>query len=242
MSKTIKEGEENKFDARRVKLQFIVASSKNPNSGAEPPRSETIISGLVDALSERIRKTRAPSWHTILGFIMGTWSLLVTAHPAQAQSVQIVERGIYTSETVTQLPAPGTGFVNTIRGEKLVANTNIVLGQIGTRFGLRYVVRSSSGSASSMNLVVRFPATGMINPQTGGRLYQTATASAVPDNVPQYWEYNFENQWEIVPGMWLFEFWSGNKLVAKQEFCVIDGAMKGDLSALSKVCTSRPLG
>lgn len=58
----------------------------------------------------------------------------------------------------------------------------------------------------------------------------------MPINVSQYWEYHFENDWEIVPGTWEFEFWSEGKRLAAQRFCVIDTRDLNKAGSL-KVCS-----
>lgn len=153
--------------------------------------------------------------------------VVLAALPLRAQTstvgrIHIVERGIYRAQTVRQTATPGTtGLINTVENAQLINSTTSVLGMLGLRFGLRYVVvGDGSGSGAMLKLVIKFPPVGLRNPATGEVIFQNEHTVSVPTGARLYWEYHFENHWEIVPGMWNFEFWDGNRKLAEQRFCV----------------------
>lgn len=160
--------------------------------------------------------------------IFTTFSLciaLLTAGSVDAQStnsVKILEHGIYRAETVEQKAAPGTtGIINSVRNPLLVSSTNSVTGQVGVRFGLRYLlVGTEPGPEKVLRLAIIFPPAGLRDPQTGQVHYQNEQQEVVPAGIPLYWEYQFEHAWEIVEGIWQFEFWDGAKKLGQQRFCV----------------------
>jgi hypothetical protein len=159
-------------------------------------------------------------------------------------TIRIIEKGVYQAETIAQRFAPkSTGFVNSVRNMRLISNTTTVFAQLGVRFGLRYEVLDAAAQYAPLKLVVRFPPAGLRNPQTEQTHFESEYTEAIPTSVPLYWDYQLENEWEIVPGFWQFEFWSGDKRLAVQRFCVID-LRRPDLKSLDrpKDCSPALLG
>ena len=150
----------------------------------------------------------------------------VSALPAKAQTtsiskVEIIERGVYRAQTVSQRRTPGTtGVIGTVQNAQLISSTTTVLGMLGVRFGVRYVVVGHSGTEGRLRFVTTFPPGGLRIPETGQVIHQNDYWLSVPIGTILYWEYHFENQWEIVPGLWHFEFWNGMKKLAEQRFCI----------------------
>lgn len=142
-------------------------------------------------------------------------------------AVQIVEKGVFEAETVASASkATATGVQNWVRNPRLVRSTAIVPGQIGVRFGLRYVAGASKEASVDLKLVIRFPDPGLHDPKTGTRYFRSEQSLVVQAGAAGYWEYHLESDWEIVPGVWEFEFWSGERRLAVERFCVIDAAAR----------------
>ena len=154
-----------------------------------------------------------------------TWLLFGSALTAAAQTptsgkIQIVERGIYRAETLKKVEQPGTtGLINTVENVRLIVSTTSIVGQVGVRFGLRYIVPGSN-SEVPLKLVIAFPPPGLRNSRTEQVFYFSEHMITVSAGVTQYWEYHFENEWEIVAGFWYFQFWHQNQKLGEQRFCV----------------------
>lgn len=148
---------------------------------------------------------------------------LVSGKQARAQpSIRVIEKGVYQAETTGRtITQDGTGIRNTVRNPRLISDSALVYGKIGARFGVRYGLSEMSGPARELSLVIRFPAPGLSDPTTGKRYVESAQVATIEAGLAYYWEYHFENDWEIVPGVWTFEFWMGSIMVASQKFCVI---------------------
>jgi hypothetical protein len=148
---------------------------------------------------------------------------------ALVSKVQVLERGIYRSVTTNRTDQPGTtGIVNTVQDVQLLAGTTTVFGQVGIRFGLRYVAVGAPGAEAELKYVIRFPSDGLRNPATGQIIFVSEQSAVVPLGARLYWEYHFENEWEVVPGLWTFEFWQGRQKVGEQHFCVHELARPGE--------------
>lgn len=144
-------------------------------------------------------------------------ALDVSAHEI---AVSVVERGIYTAETE---PSPaGHNRVHRVRNIELKESTTTVPGQVGLRFGLRYLVSGAqSASAVPIRLVTRYPAQGLPDPESSERLYHREFQIVVRTASMGYWEFHFDRNWEVVPGEWSFEFWQGTHKLGEQKFCVL---------------------
>lgn len=167
-----------------------------------------------------------------------------TTHAFAQPVIRITEKGVYRAVTTARtITHEATGVLNTVRDAMLVSNTAVVDGKLGIRFGLRYVLTGTSSPSLTLKLVIKFPAVGLRDPGTGAHFYESAQVQTVPPGIAGYWEYHFENDWEIVPGFWVFEFWLDSSRLASQSFCVVDTSHPLD-AAKNKGClplVSRPV-
>lgn len=175
----------------------------------------------------------------IMSLAVITVSALANAHP----SIRIIEKGVYRAETVDRMTTHGaTGVLNTVKNPRLISDTVIVYGKLGARFGLRYKLLGITGSTLDLKLVIRFPPEGLRDPATGARYFESTQVLTMQAGIVSYWEYHLENDWEIVPGVWEFEFWTNSNRLSSQKFCIVDGRqdvdavkMKECLPLLSRV-------
>ena len=176
-------------------------------------------------------------------FALLAWSSLpVDAQTSTVGKLHIVERGIYRSETIRKTDTPGTtGLINTVQNVRLVASTTSVIGRIGVRFGLRYVLLGG-GVDAPLKLVITFPPGGLLNPETRQVFFHSEHIVRVPTGVTQYWEYQFEHEWEIVSGLWHFQFWHQDQNLAEQRFCVHELTSRNPSLGLPKECGAGLLG
>lgn len=170
------------------------------------------------------------------------WSALAATAQPSANKIKILERGIYRAETIKQTDTPGTtGLINTVQNTRLVVNTTNVVGQVGVRFGLRYVFLGTRSDVP-LKLVITFPPGGLRNPDTREVFLHNEHQITVPTATTLYWEYHFEHEWEIVACLWDFQFWYQDQKLAEQRFCVHAMSSRSPTLGLSKECGFRPLG
>ena len=137
------------------------------------------------------------------------------------RTLHVVEAGTYRAETATNVPTAGTtGLVNLVRNVELLERTTSVPARRGVRFGLRYLVEGLSGTPVDITFTVRFPPVGLRDPVRGRRHLTSTHSKSVPAGVTLYREYHLEHDWEIVPGLWHFEFWHDGLKVGEQTFCL----------------------
>jgi hypothetical protein len=147
-------------------------------------------------------------------------ALLVMPGNAQPsmQRIHILERGVYRAETIQRRDAARDGgATNIVQNPQLISNTATILGAVGVRFGLRYTATVSN---TELKLVIRFPPGGLRDPATQRITFQSEFTVVTSAGATNYWEYHFENDWEVAAGVWTFEFWYRDKKLAEQRFCV----------------------
>ena len=81
--------------------------------------------------------------------------------------VAVVDYGIYTGDTATSTPAPGTstGQVTFVSNLQLAEATRTIPARLGVRFGFRFdVVGEPQGKTVTLHAVTIFPPPGLRNP------------------------------------------------------------------------------
>lgn len=150
--------------------------------------------------------------------------LLSAAKADHVDRVIVVEAGLYNVRIVPRSELPHDFTVaHIVRTATLRQRTTIVPGRVGIWFGVRYRLDGSpNGVAVPLRLVTSFPSPGIRYPGTS-RVH-SHTESTVHRHVGAvaYRGFHFDHTAEIVPGLWVFEFWWGSRKVGDQRFCVIE--------------------
>lgn len=143
----------------------------------------------------------------------------------QLERAQILWAGTYTAQIVgtVEQPATAMGKANKLGSIRKLETTTTVRGKLGTSFGFEYaLVGAPAGAQAAIEIVVVLPEPGLLNPVSGKRtrrerwrpspsLLGGATIAG----------YQFEMDWEIVPGRWTFQIWQNDRKLGEQSFCVL---------------------
>jgi len=131
------------------------------------------------------------------------------AQTPRVDQVSILEAGIYE-----------LGPSNSLQ---FVRSSTEVPGQVGVRFGFRYVVRGpESALPIEILLVTRLPQRlGQIDPATGQRRFRVEEFAKVRVGGTNVSGYSFDAAWEVVLGEWVFEIWAAGLKRAEQRFNVV---------------------
>lgn len=73
-----------------------------------------------------------------------------------------------------------------------------------------------------LRLVTVFPESGLLDPASGVRHYESEYTIRGTIGAQAYREFMFDHTWEIVAGEWVFEFWQDGRKVGSETFCVLD--------------------
>lgn len=149
---------------------------------------------------------------------------LGAAQAQEATRISVYEYGLYErGEVVGEFAPPNQGFrhqaVNDIRH---LETTRIVPGRLGVAFGVRYRVEGEGlGFAVPVRVVIRFPPQGLYNPEFDEPLSVDVLEKYEDLGSDNFNIISFDKQWEIEPGIWTFEFWSGDTKLGEEQFEVV---------------------
>lgn len=158
---------------------------------------------------------------------MGAIAAVALASAAQAQTVERItfsNAGIYRLDTERVEDAPGSikGFFRVVKNMRLIERTSRIPAAVGVSLGVNFeIIGEPAGAPVTIRFITRFPQPGLRDPKSGkvhltsvnDRQYRIGDAS--------FRSYSFDEEWEIVPGVWSLEFWHGGRLIAAQKFEVV---------------------
>ena len=139
---------------------------------------------------------------------------------AGAGGIQIVERGLYEAHTDTARQ-PRNGLW-TVLHPRLIASTTTVPMRQGVRFGFRYVLQGApNGQAVAVELVTRYPSPGRWDELVRAWRTESQYQVRLQAGVVHYRDFQLLEQEELIPGLWIFEFWRSGAKIGEQRFCVV---------------------
>ena len=110
-------------------------------------------------------------------------------------------------------------------GERLLTQNNQSIEQttripakLGTRFGLRYELTGKSAAEAPLTLLYLTP--GMITPEGVRQDKVVVTQPLAVNALQDVMAFEFTENYEVVPGEWVFMVFQNDRLLAKQTFNV----------------------
>jgi hypothetical protein len=159
---------------------------------------------------------------SLLFFLLAATS--ASAQAPQVERIDVVEYGIYTANAESRESVPGSAAGNlTIEKDiRHVQTTRSVPARRGVEFGFRYVVVGApAGMAVPFHMVTIFPRAGLKNPATQQVMIHSEFDRVKMIGTTQYRSYVLDNDWEAVPGVWIFQIWYQGRKLAEQAFTVV---------------------
>ena len=155
---------------------------------------------------------------------------LVSHHTACAQqasvsSARLLWYGVYqagsTSVIEDKTSATGTRTISTGITPPQV-NSDRIPAALNTRFGFGYALTGSPANGTAGITHVRvFPPAGIVDPKTGERhTTERLQTNFRIDRNDLFIGYLFDHEIQLVPGIWLFQVWSGDQKLLEQSFTV----------------------
>jgi len=158
--------------------------------------------------------------------VFATFVFLLGAN-AQAQEathVDVLEYGLYEiGPSVGEFAPPNMGYRHeSISEARHLQTTRTVPGQVGVAFGVRYRVEGTDpGAVVPIRIVIQFPEQGLYSHDYRDTLYVDEFDSFAVLGEEDYSGISFDEEWEIEPGFWTIEFWSGDTKIGEEKFEVI---------------------
>ena len=145
------------------------------------------------------------------------------AQQPRVERLDIVESGFFVYEPVG-IPKESEqsvgGIVIRPKNMRFLPESE-VKAQIGTSFGARFrSVGAPRDARVTLRTIWRIPAPGVTDPRNG-RTYQESKSTFVTRIGSDYFSgYGFNEQWEIVPGVWSLEIWQDDRKLLERKFTI----------------------
>jgi hypothetical protein len=152
---------------------------------------------------------------------------LVACHSSSGtvQSVELIEYGTFRkteSHGVMSAPNAISGQMHAVVDAILIERTKQIHAQRGTSFGVRIkLIGEPEGLVVPCTAKCFHPK--FTDPATGRSSEMEEWPNYAPIGRAGYIGYTFDNDWEIVPGLWTIQVFIGSQLKAEQSFTVIAG-------------------
>lgn len=145
------------------------------------------------------------------------------AQTPKVERIDIVEYGIYTSDadSKTSVPNVPTGEVLHRANVRLAETTQTVPAQKGVEFGFRFNIVGAPKGKVQLHVVAIFPPPGLLDPSKNKPLTRGEYDRSDAIGSGGYLSYSFNNDWELVPGVWTLQPWFEGRKMAEQKFTVV---------------------
>ena len=158
---------------------------------------------------------------------------------AENLRVRIVNPGIYSAHNTGRFSRTKEGAVFALDDVKMIRETTSIPLRKGLRFGLRYQIVGDSElyRQPHIRMALRVPVGGLRNPNTGQTVHSFEYVLERPVQAYGHRVFHLDEDWELVPGRWTFEFWYVDKKLGEQEFCLyVEGELKDAAANASDAC------
>jgi hypothetical protein len=144
-----------------------------------------------------------------------------TAELRRNPHVQIIWAGTYLGNRISSERGTDGVIQHQLSNALLIKSTTKITARQGVRFGVQYRVSGVPDSTTvELRRVLRYPAPGAAIPSAKAPLPYDEIEVQCSAGIDCLTGYGLDQPWEVIPGKWTFEFWSGDRMVAEQSFTV----------------------
>ena len=145
------------------------------------------------------------------------------AQQPRIDKIEIVEAGLLEARKVDSVTTPGTASGKTSVLDSIVFYelSRHVPARLGVQFGARYrIVGAPEGATASIRTKWVVPAPGLRNPLTGAVTEVDEAEENVVIGTDRLAGYKFGQEWEVVRGTWILQFWANDRKLNSVTFTV----------------------
>jgi hypothetical protein len=138
----------------------------------------------------------------------------VSAQAPRIERIDLVDYGIYESVFARRIEDSQSvgGSRSGVKMIKIKERTSTIQAHNGLLFGIRFfVVGEPKDAEVKLKFVLRFPMQGMHDATTGVTRYRNEFVRTAKVGWADFSGYSFDYDWELVPGVWTFEVWEGDR-------------------------------
>jgi len=131
-----------------------------------------------------------------------------------------LSHGIYIStvDSIDSSKYSQIGHHSFVKDVDLLFVTDTINGEIGTHFGIEYMVKTPFDTSLNIKKVWIFP-DKMIG-ENGKKYYQLKRDLTIDTNASLFTSYGFDNDFEIIPGKWILRLYCNSKLLYEKIFII----------------------
>lgn len=160
--------------------------------------------------------------HLLLAFVLLCAAVPAGAQEPKIQGFEVIRFGVYTRE-VTSTTRDAKGILhNVVSHPRLALSTTTIPAKLGVTFGFEYKI---TGHPDDVVVTLRdethYPAPGARPPGATKPILVDADSTSLTLNHVNYRGYSLQEPWELLPGKWVFEFWSGHRKLGSQVFTLV---------------------
>lgn len=164
----------------------------------------------------------APRW--LAGLLMATAvSMTAAAEEPRVEGMTVGSYGIYREklDRLEASPRTASGYLRIVTERELLQRTETICARLGVTFGFDFVLAGTPrGATVTLAAVTRFPPGGLVNAK-GERFPQNEYEGRVAIGAQSSRSFTFEEPWEMVPGIWTFEFHHQGRKIGEKAFEVV---------------------
>ena len=138
---------------------------------------------------------------------------------AEIEGGEVLKFGIFKTELIrTEAVSEAAGGTKgVVKNQKLVEATTRIPALKGLEFGFEYVIRGQP-AGDTVEVTHRYLHPSMTNPQTKKFFGSQTTRGKQKIGRTAYVGYEFEDDWEAVPGEWTIQVFCQGKKIAEKSF------------------------
>lgn len=157
----------------------------------------------------------------LLGMVIALSTGIARAN--DVDRVDVYEFGTYTAvgSTYPRDSSPQGIKIEDHDGYVHLDSTRTVVARIGARFGFRYSLKGTGEDYTSLKIVWKFPPPGIVGSDSKHPIQREVIEFEAAPNSSYVQTIALETPSDLVPGVWSFEIWCGNKKLAEEKFTVI---------------------
>jgi Domain of unknown function (DUF3859) len=147
------------------------------------------------------------------------------AQEARVERIDVVGKGLYKVETGQRTPDTDvpTGSVTLPLKVTKIEGTSSVPARSGVEFGVEYkIIGEPTGAEVTLEFINKYPADGLADPASPAPLRESRFERKKTIGTVEYFGYGFENDWELVPGVWTFDIIHDGRLLLEEQFTVVE--------------------
>jgi hypothetical protein len=156
----------------------------------------------------------------LAAFLASSASKAAAQQPFVLKNIELISFGIYAPEERIPREAENiVGAVLVVSKPVHLMETKVVRGRLGESFGLEYRIIGTP-DCSPVRVVVMIEHPLLINPKNGRRATVTRFATLGSIGAIQYAGWEFDAEWQIMPGEWTWKLGVNDKVYLEKVFLV----------------------